>query len=209
MALERPSTALLFTICLGLLIPTGCDKDKGKGEEEVAGKDQRKDGDEGKGEGEGEGEGDDDDAAVEDEGSVELTIGDAGAKWIAKRATAEPNGKGAMRIQASVHAQDSESASGAQFKLLLWDFEGPGEYVLRGPNSTLAGLKIDLDEDGKATRGAVKSGISGGRAIVFQNAKVQVTRATDDFVDGTLTWSGVALGGATKVDGKFHARIEG
>jgi hypothetical protein len=153
------------------------------------------------------------DAAPEDEGSVRLKIGDAQAQWNADKAKAkiEEGARRKLRIQATVVEHEGESTRGAQLRLLAWDYAGPGEYKLVGPNSTLAGVRIDHGGASKAERDedpaqadenmkkATKAGILAGArsAIVFMNAKLVVTKERDGFVDGTLDWSGVTAGGAT------------
>ncbi|MFO7566207.1 MAG: hypothetical protein R6X02_26410 [Enhygromyxa sp.] len=201
----RASRSSLFAFCLGLIASVGCDKgEKAEEHGNKAAKADEREGDQG----EASKAAAADDGKVEDEGKVVLTLGDEAVKWEAKRSSAEYEDNGSLWIRASVHKQDDESASRASLTLRIWKFEGPGEYVLRGANSNLTGVKVDLDDEGKATKEAVVSGISRGSVVVLQNAKVEVTSVTDDFIDGSFTWSGVSFNGPNKVSGTFHSRVK-
>lgn len=169
--------------------------------------------------------GDDGGDAAGDEGWVRLSIGkDTPAEWKTEKARARviEGRRRKLEISARAFKHVGSSTKGGRLVLTAFDYSGPGEYELKGPNSTLAGIQIDHGGAKKADRDADRAGadkkmtkamkagiVKGAKStIVFMHAKLVITSATDDFVDGTLTWSGVTTSSATSVTGTFHARLE-
>ncbi len=156
----------------------------------------------------------------EDKGTAELTLGDDGEVWKAKRASARLKDGGKLRITASVQTTSEDKTSRRQLSLTVTDYKGPGKYVITDMMSNLTAVSLDLGgikkaeaegdkakTDEEATKAAL-DGIKGGSVLLLRDAKVEITKADDDFIDGTIEWSGVSTGGPAKLSGTFHARVK-
>ncbi len=148
----------------------------------------------------------------EDKGNVKLILGDDETPWVSKRARARIK-DGKLSISASVVHLSEDSSSGRLLRLSISKYDGPGKYEIAGYNSSLAGVKLDLKDVKKAeeakdetatkeaTEKAATDAIKGGSVMLLKGAKVEVTKATDDFIDGTISWSGIAMNGPGKLEG--------
>jgi hypothetical protein len=155
----------------------------------------------------------------EDKGSAKLLLGDDETVWEATRATAYPKDDGKMKILASVSHGEGESRTRKSLTLVIKDYKGTGSYVM-GMSSNLTAVKLNYgkikkaEEEGdkkaadKEAEKAAKDAIGGASVALLQGAKVEITKADDDYIDGTITWTGVALRGPKKLSGEFHARIK-
>jgi hypothetical protein len=223
--------AFAISLTLGLVLGPACDKgeDSSEGGDKAAekskggGKDAPGDGEVGKDakdDAKDEVDAKKDDGKDEDKGTATLKLGDDDTEWKAKRASARIKDGGKLRITASVYNQDDETASRQALTLLIKDFKGPGSYEADPFNSNLTSVSLNLkgmkkadadkdkDKADAAAKKAAMDGIRGGSVSLLKGAKIEITNVTDDFIDGTLTWSGVAYKGPNKIAGDFHARIK-
>ena len=163
---------------------------------------------------------DDASANDEDKGTAVLQLGENETEWKAKRASARLKDNGSLRITASVYDQNDESAARRSLTLVIKDYKGVGEYTLNDMSSNLTAVKLDLEKVAAvdaapdetaaqdAAQAAALDGMKGASVVLLQNAKVKITKAGEDFIDGSLSWSGVALNGPGTLSGTFHARVK-
>jgi hypothetical protein len=211
---RRISTLSLFLSSLGLCLVAGCDKKSPESdaapdaavveEAEDDAKEERKS--------------KKDDSA--DKGTAVLKLGDDGEEWKAKRASARIKEDGSLRIMASVYSQTDEQAARRAITLYVKDYKGKGQYVIKNMSSNLTAVKLNLgklkaaDKEKDATKAdaartdVAMDGLKGGSVMLLRDAKVEITEVTDDFIDGKIEWSGIALNGANKLKGDFHAVIK-
>lgn len=156
----------------------------------------------------------------DDKGTAELTLGDGGETWKAKRASARIKDDGKLRITASVQSISEDTTSRRQLTLNLANYEGPGKYVITDMMSNLTAVSLDFGatkkaeaegDEAKANDAAKKAaldGIQGGSVLLLKDAKVEITKADGDFIDGTIVWTGISTSGTNKLSGTFHARVK-
>ncbi len=156
----------------------------------------------------------------EEKGTAELTLGDDGEVWKAKRASARLKEDGKLRITASVQSISEEKTSRRQLTLNIQDYEGPGKYAITDMMSNLTAVSLNLGatkkaeaegDEAKADEAATKAaieGIQGGSVLLLKDAKVEITKADENFIDGTIEWSGISTSGTSKLSGRFHARVK-
>lgn len=210
-----PRLSAWLPALLALTLVAACDKDdkdesakaedsaedEGKAEDE-AGKDDKDD------------EGSKGDADEEDKGHAKMKLGEQ--PWNATRTSARIK-DGKLRIYASRARTPEGERERGKLTLVIRDYEGPGSYKTDKVNSNFAGVNFDIEAAEKAaeekddakTKELVENSLKTSTIILLQDAKVEITSADDDFIDGTLDWSGIgSVKGPREVSGSFHARIK-
>lgn len=151
----------------------------------------------------------------EDKGNANLMLGDE--EWGVDRCSAKVK-DGKLRISASRMERIDGKMSREALTISVPDFNGTGEYTLNNANTNFTGVGLstkaieDAKGDEKAaneavTKAATKA-IGGSTVVLMMGAKVKIESAGDDYIDGTIDWSGATtLRGPSSVSGKFHARV--
>lgn len=151
-----------------------------------------------------------DDDEEEDKGSATLKIGEA--DWTAERATARLR-DGRLRISASQTDMKDGKVSRQELQLSIKDYGGPGSYTVMTP-SMFVGVGLDVDkakkaegDDAKAQKVATDA-LMGAESMLLMNAKVEITEATDEHIDGTVKYEPASYSKDPPLEGKFHAIID-
>ena len=101
-----------------------------------------------------------------------------------------------------------------QITLVIDEFNGPGDYKTDVRSSNFVGVGLDTekakeakDSDAKQTK-VITDSIKKSNVILLSYAKVKVTAATYDAIDGTFEWTAPPHSkDPSLTDGKFHAVI--
>ncbi|PRQ06943.1 hypothetical protein [Enhygromyxa salina] len=203
-----PRLYRLLPVLLALALVCGCDKgDKATPTDQA--KDDKNDKDD---------EGDESEESAkqdEDKGHAKLKLGER--DWSTERASAQLQDTGHLRVRASrTEKVDGESRREA-LTLLIRDYKGPGSYTTDKVNSNFTGVGFDIEaaekaaaeqDDDKSTALATDM-IRKSTVVLLQDAKIEITKADGDFIDGTLEWSGIGgVNGPRSISGSFHAQID-
>lgn len=151
----------------------------------------------------------------EDKGNANLKLGDE--EWGVDRCSAKIK-DGKLRITASRMERVDGKMSREALTISVPDYKGTGDYTLNNANTNFTGVGLDTKglEEAKgdekaaneaATKAATKA-ISGGTVILMMGAKLKIESAGDDYIDGTIDWTGATMRGPGSVSGKFHARVK-
>ncbi|HET6603194.1 MAG TPA: hypothetical protein VFG21_03115 [Xanthomonadaceae bacterium] len=147
-----------------------------------------------------------------DKGSASMHIGES--DWSANRATARLR-EGKLRIGANHTQRIGSKMQTESLTLVVEDYAGPGEYTTAAMSSSFTRVAFDVDkakaagEDDAATAATAAvamESLSTADHVSRIQARLTVTAATDEFIDGTFEWA--PAGGGTPIrEGRFHAQV--
>ncbi|MCH9684320.1 MAG: hypothetical protein K0V04_22995 [Deltaproteobacteria bacterium] len=136
-----------------------------------------------------------------------------GTTWTAQRMTARVRDD-KLKLSASITDREGSKMTRQQLTLTLHGYQGVGSYTTKMLDSSFSGVGIDTDEikaaegDDAKTNAATLGALRGGKVTLLPNAKVEITAVSDEFIDGTFTWSpNGGMQGPTMTDGTFHAAV--
>ncbi len=152
-----------------------------------------------------------------DRGEGSAKLGDK--EWVAESARAKLK-DGKLRLTLSKTDMTDKAVNRDAFSLVIPDYDGPGEYELKGYSSNFSGVGFDteraeaaVDKDGKTDDAKVADQamdtIKEAEIILLSGAKVTITSATETEYMGTFEWkpNGSMANKPPITDGKFRATV--
>lgn len=142
----------------------------------------------------------------EDRGNASFVV--AGAQWTGERASARVK-DGNLRISASHTTRVGDAMNRDSLELAIKDYKGPGTYKAN-MSSMFVRVSITMPKEGGSEADATKllvDAIGDAGNIRLANADVEISAASDGYIDGRFSLDTPGMPDKSVTAGQFHARV--